>query len=114
VRNALVRRNVSVRTEQAYIDWIKRFVLFHHKRHPSELGEVHVDAFRHAFAIHLLQAGYDVRVVRELLGHQDLSTTMLYMHVRDVRVAGLRSPLEPADSALWGRLECRAEGGLGQ
>jgi site-specific recombinase XerD len=51
VRNALVRRNYSLRTEQAYIDWIKRFVLFHHKRHPSELGQEHVEAFLSHLAV---------------------------------------------------------------
>jgi hypothetical protein len=39
VRDALARQNYSMRTEQAYIDWIKRFVLFHRKRHPPELGQ---------------------------------------------------------------------------
>ena len=45
VRDALVRRNYSIRTEQAYIDWIKRFIRFHARRHPSGLGEEHVEAF---------------------------------------------------------------------
>ncbi len=45
VRDALARRNYSMRTEQAYIEWIKRFVLFPRKRHPSELGQEHVEAF---------------------------------------------------------------------
>lgn len=38
-------RHYSIRTEQAYIDWIKRFIHFHHKRHPKEMGEAEVAAF---------------------------------------------------------------------
>ncbi|MCO6411883.1 MAG: integron integrase [Thiogranum sp.] len=45
VRNAIRVRHYSVRTEQAYVGWIKRFILFHGKRHPSEMGETEVAAF---------------------------------------------------------------------
>jgi integrase len=66
---------------------------------------VTLHVFRHAFATHMLEDGYDIRTVQELLGHASVETTMIYTHVLNRGGRGVRSPL----GGLGEVTECRLE-----
>jgi site-specific recombinase XerD len=103
VRDIIRIKHYSYRTEEAYIYWIRR-----HHLHETGIRralkqavraakidkKVTCHTFRHSFATHLLQNGYDIRTVKELLGHKDVKTTMIYTHVLNKGGRGVRSPLD--------------------
>jgi site-specific recombinase XerD len=68
--------------------------LAHAARAAGIMKRVGPHTMRHSFATSLLEAGYDIRTVQELLGHRDVRTTMTYLHVMNRGALGVKSPMD--------------------
>ena len=82
-----------VRRHYVHPDTLSRIVSRAAQRAGIE-KRVSCHTLRHSFATHLLERGYDIRTVQELLGHSDVSTTMIYTHVMNKGARAVRSPLD--------------------
>jgi integron integrase len=83
----------TVRRHHLHPDTLSRIVK-RAARAAAIVKPVSCHTLRHSFATHLLERGYDIRTVQELLGHSDVSTTMIYTHVMNKGARGVQSPLD--------------------
>ena len=96
VRAKLRLLHDAIRTEKAYIDWIRRFSFFHHKRHPREMGAIEVEAFLTHLAVHeRVAAGTQ---------NQCLAISFLYQKILEIELPRL-------DAVRFGEPTCRCRTG---
>jgi site-specific recombinase XerD len=85
--------HIAVRQQQCYVQEKGAAIILAATRVGlAKLVESHTQ--RHSFATHLLEDGYDIRTIQQLLGHTNLNTTMIYTHVADASSLGVASPVD--------------------
>ncbi|NII10126.1 hypothetical protein HBF24_05435 [Oleiagrimonas sp. C23AA] len=102
VRRVLRMKHYSLRTEKAYVGWIRRFILASGKRHPRDMGADEMEAFLSRLAVHGKVAASTQNqalsallfLYREVLGHKDVRTTQIYTHALYCGAHGVRGPLD--------------------
>ena len=118
VRDAIRLKHYSIRTEQSYVNWIKRYIFFHNVRHPDQMGAAEVEAFLTHLAVNENVAAstqnqalsallflnrevlkkdlgpIDALRAKKPKGHKDVKTTMIYTHVLNRGGLAVRSPLD--------------------
>jgi integron integrase len=96
-KRSIDRRTGAIRRHHVYENYLIRGVKIA-ARAAGITKHVSCHTLRHSFATHLLQTGYDIRTVQELLGHSSVETTMIYTHVMNKGGRGVNSPLDVAGS----------------